>query len=99
MNLYLVVSEPLEYIVWEDWAANVGHKEPYCIAELVIARSPGQAKYMAWKTDNSFNSDIREMPKMSCKKRVVLSDEVPPHIVTKDPIYQYAWGDIDAAVW
>jgi len=37
MNLYLVISESLSYIVWEDWFNEVGHKETYRIAELVVA--------------------------------------------------------------
>lgn len=48
MNLYLVVSE---------WLQTQGHYDPpeppedYRIADLVVAGSPGQATYMAWKND------------------------------------------------
>lgn len=85
MNLYLVVSEPLEAVVWEDWFNRVGHIEPYCIAELVVARSRSQAKYLAWRTDKEtfYPSDIREMPKFNvCLK---WHDVVgPPRIATEE---------------
>jgi len=37
MNLYLVVSEEIRYMVWEDWYNRVGHREDYRIVELVVA--------------------------------------------------------------
>lgn len=66
MNLYEVTSEMLEYVepILEDGS---GPTFPYRIWELVAARSHGQAKYLAWKYDGSFDYDIREMPKMSCR--------------------------------
>jgi len=69
MNLYLLVSEPLKEVVWEDWFNQVGHIEPYRIAELVVARNRGQAKYLAWKSDRAtfYPGDIREMPKFSTR--------------------------------
>ena len=93
VNIYLVVSETLSSVVCEDWFNNVCHEEPYCIAELVAARSRGQAKYLAWQTDKeTFESDMREMPKMSvkiCKKGV----DIPVGIVTKDKAFAHCWGD------
>lgn len=84
MNLYLVVSDVLKEVVWEDWFNNVGHRELYQIAELVVARNYGQAKYLAWKTDrNTFNSDISEMPKFAVrlKRRDVAG---PARIATEE---------------
>lgn len=95
MNLYLVVSELLTDIVWEDKFNNVGHEESYCIAELVIARNRGQAKWLAWKADESFTDDPLEMPKMSCHKQATLPDVTTPSIVTRNPEYQFGWGDDD----
>lgn len=68
MNLYLVVSEPLvAYIP----CADSSYPEDYCIAELVVAETRDKAKYMAWKNDrDSFNHDIREMPKMQVRLKV-----------------------------
>lgn len=64
MNLYLVVSETLETVVCEDSSVNACHIEPYHIVELVVARSRGQARYLAWKSDkDSFSHDICEIPK------------------------------------
>lgn len=50
-NLYLVMSEIIPYIVWEDWFNQVGHREDYRIADLVVAKSHAQAKYIAWRED------------------------------------------------
>ena len=95
MNIYVVVSETLVSIVCEDWYNQSCHEEPYCIAELVAARSRGQAKYLVWQTDKeTFETDIREMPKMSvkiCKKNV----EIPSGIVTNDKRFGYCWGDVE----
>lgn len=59
MNLYLVVSESLS--CWPRMGAD------YRIAELVVARNHGQAKYLAWKNDkDSFpawgHTDMADMP-------------------------------------
>ena len=95
VNIYLVVSETLSSVVCEDWFNNACHEEPYCIAELVAARSRGQAKYLAWKTDKeTFESDMREMPKMSvkiCEKGV----DVLAGIVTNDNAFAHCWGDME----
>ena len=92
MNLYLVVSEPLTEVVWEDWFNNVGHLEPYCIAELVCAEKPSQAKYLAWRHDKNSGYDITEMPKMSIEK---LSSNVdfPKGIVSDHKEFQHYWEE------
>lgn len=66
MNLYLVVSETLSGDVWIDEWIRV--PEDYRIAELIIAKSRSQAKYLAWKNDkHSFTNDMRDMPAMQCQ--------------------------------
>jgi len=94
VNIYVVVSETLASVVCEDWFNNACHEEPYCIAELVAARSRGQAKYLAWQTDTeTFESDMQEMPKMSvkiCEKDV----DILAGIVTKDKAFAHCWGDM-----
>lgn len=93
MNLYLVVSEQLTEMVWEDWFVNAGHEETYCIAELVIASKPSQAKWLAWKSDkNTFTGRPTEIPKMSCRVHSVAIPNMNPCIVTHDPKYQFAWS-------
>ena len=73
MNLYLVVSEELSAReIIDPWLG--GPLVDYRIAELVVARSHAQAKYLAWKNDpDSYWPDMREMPKMAVrlKKRDV----------------------------
>ena len=96
MNLYLVISEPLTAIVWEDWFNCVGHEETHCIAELVLANTPNQAKWLAWQTDkDSFTNRAPEIPKMSCRKRGTFPAVITPGIVSKDPEYEFAWGELD----
>lgn len=69
MNLYLVVSEALTTIVWEDWFNNCGYYEGYRIAELIVARNYGQAKWLAWESDKdgSYPGDVCEMPKFAVR--------------------------------
>ena len=93
LNVYLVVSETLTSIVCEDWFNNACHEEPYRIAELVAARSRGQAKYLAWQMDKeTFEMGMREMPKMSVKIREKNVD-VPAGIVTNDKAFAHCWRD------
>ena len=84
MNLYLVVSEELSYVaVIDSWLG--GPTEYYRIADMVVARSHGQARWLAWKNDkDNFNfGDIREMPKMAV--RLKRYDEPgPARIVTRE---------------
>ena len=93
MNLYLVASEPLSHVVWEDWFNRVGHDEPYGIAELVIAESPNQAKWCAWKADEeSFTGDVRDIPKMSATIRMKhIFGFGKPEIVSDRPEFQSSW--------
>ena len=92
MNIYLVVSESLKTIVWEDWFNYVGHEESYCIAELVIAKSRGQAKWLAWKSDEDFTGDPRDMPKFSVKIRAK-NVEGPPRIISNES------GWVESELW
>ena len=75
MNLYLVVSEDLETVVWEDWEAQAGHIEHYRICELVVAKSHGQGRFLAWKHDDPDGTypSFDDMPKFAVrlKKRNV----------------------------
>ena len=64
MNLYRVISETL----WETIPVldfGQGPEEPYAIAELIAAESRGKAKWLAWKSDKSFDGNIRDMPRFS----------------------------------
>jgi len=85
MNLYLVVSELLTEVVWEDWFNHVGHEESYRIAELVVARSHAQARWLAWKSDSKgvVYPCVEDMPKFAVrlKKHGVGG---PPRIVSDD---------------
>ncbi len=93
MNIYQVVSEQLTDYYSIGLPELV--PEPYCIAELVVARSRPQASYMAWKNDRDFElngPDFRDKPKMSiklCKKDV---DE-PVGFVSRDPRFQHLWRE------
>jgi len=91
MNLYLVVSETL-YGTVPILDDGTGPQEPYCIAELVIARSRGQAKYLVWRSDKDYhmNSGMTDMPKMSVRLWRKGLDE-KPGIVSKRPEFQEAW--------
>lgn len=70
MNLYLIISETLTTIDWEDRFSYLGHEEEYRIWELVVARNHSQARYLAWKTDkSSFTDEMRDMPRFTCRLR------------------------------
>ena len=84
MNTYLVVSESLFTVVWEDFMANVGHREDYCIAELVVAEKPSQAQWIAWKHDrDSFTGDVRDKPRMAT--RIAEKNVEGPARILNDP--------------
>lgn len=85
MKLYLVVSEELE--------ARTGPPGVYCIAELVLADKPSQAKWSAWSTDkDTFNRhDITEMPKMSCRCVGDFPHETQRRIVSNDSAFVQGW--------
>ena len=94
MNLYLVVSEVIPYIVWEDWYNNCGHNEDYRICELVVARNHGQARWLAYGTDkHGCYPSVADMPKFAVRqKRKGLTG--PARVVTGDPYWhdQPVWG-------
>ena len=78
MPVWLVLgTEWIYHVEWEDWENNAGHQEDYRIAELVAARNRGQARYLAWKTDKTFTSDMREMPKFTTHKTPLRVDGMP----------------------
>jgi hypothetical protein len=87
MNLYEVVSETLYKSEYMDY----GPPEPYCIAELVVARNPSQARYLAWKTDNDFTYDLTEMPAFSVHLCMKNMNEKKAHTVTREEKYQGCW--------
>jgi len=93
MNLYLVVSEMLTYIEWEDWTVNAGHYENYAITELVVARNNSQARYLAWQTDGDFSYDFRDMPKFRTRCQIKGVDG-PARIVSDE--YQ---GEANYWLW
>jgi len=70
MNLYLVVSEPLSKIVYEDWFNQAGHEETYRLAELVVARNYSQARWLVWELEDTFGGDIVNMPRFAVRKKV-----------------------------
>ena len=91
MNVYEVMSEPLEF------GGNLYGWEPEppeysCIVELVVARSHSQAKWMAWKANNGgLSGGINEMPKFLVL--IVGRDaDGECRLVTNEPGYQDLWG-------
>jgi len=84
-NLYLVVS---------DWITELGgHAGEGRVADLVIARNPSQARYLAWRPVGSphrysWGSDLRDMPRFQVRlKRKGIDRE--PGIVSNDPEYAH----------
>lgn len=81
-NLYFVLSEALPVPVWDN--------APYHIAELVIADSYGQAKWLAWKNDQSFTGCVDDMPRFNVRLR--LKDmEGPARVVSQEYMTQETW--------
>jgi len=65
MNLYQVISEELSTVI-PVLDYGEGPLEYYHIAEIVAAETRGQAKWIAWKSDeDSFEGNICDMPKFS----------------------------------
>ena len=87
MNAYRVISEML----YSSGAAYDPPEPPedYCIVELVVAKSRGQAKWLAWQTDLSFNGGVADMPRFSVRKAREASGE--PRIVTMEDEFQDCW--------
>ena len=70
MNIYFVLSE--EVVSYVDVGLDDAKAPEWgCICCLVRAETRSKAKYLAWKTDDSFpgcrSVDMAEMPSMSCK--------------------------------
>ena len=70
------------------------YQEPYCIADLVAAESPSQARYIAWKNDVSFTGDLQELPKFSVRICLKGVDHVKG-IVTNDKRFQDCWKVVE----
>ena len=103
MNLYLAVSEEIFHVEWEDWFNQVGHREDYRIAELVVARSHGHARWLAWKSDkyDSGYPTLADMPKFAVR----LKEEGvagPARIATEQYEFareMYAGLGADTSLW
>lgn len=91
MNIYEVVSETLTEVVCEDWFNQACHEEPYCIAHLVAAKNPSQARYLAWKTNKDFTYGLTDMPDFSVHMCLKDVNEKKPHIVTREKKYENCW--------
>ena len=86
MNIYEVISKTLYNYECMDYGPPVS----YCIAHLVAACNPSQAKYIAWKTDDESTYDLSKMPAFSvhiCEKNVSISSG----IITDDKRFQHCW--------
>ena len=88
MNLYLVVSkDELSYV--DVISSEIGGPaEYYRIADLVLADTPAQAKYLAWKNDpEQCHWDITEIPAFyyECKAKDIRGGK--PRVVTWDKRY------------
>jgi hypothetical protein len=87
-NIYEVISETL----YDYECMGYEPPEPYCIAHLVAAKNPSQARYLAWKAGDESTYDIMEMPAFSthlCRKKVYIGSG----IVTNDERFQDCWRD------
>ena len=92
MNVYEVVSETLER-GGGFYGFDPEPPESFCIAELVVARSPSQAKYIVCKAEAShLGRDLTDMPKFSVRivKRNVDGE---CRIVSEDPDFELCWGN------
>ena len=94
-NLYLVVSEELSYVAEIDPEIG-GPLEYYRIAELVVAKSHAQARYLAWKLDNerqyNFWPVIADMPKFAVRLKEK-GVEGPARIVSDEHKFTGDFGD------
>jgi len=94
MNIYFVISEELTEVIWESMFDNVGHKEAYNIVELVVARNPSQARYLAIKPDKTywsqFYNSILDIPRMSVRK-LGTGNFGEPRLVTREKDFEEWW--------
>lgn len=69
MNLYLVISEPLENIEWVSMWDEIGIRNSYRIVNLVVAKSHAQARYLAWRADKDGDTWplVEDMPKFAVR--------------------------------
>jgi hypothetical protein len=89
-NIYFVLSELIEDFVP---SLSLDPSEDYYIAQLVVAETPGQAKYLAWKNDKSFvPNDLREIPKFRCNLKYKNVD-MPIGIIEDTEQYPDEWWD------
>jgi hypothetical protein len=82
MNLYLVVSQD----ELRTHGSNYEPPEYYYLTELVIAKNPSQARYLAWKEDRgNFYPDylIEEMPKFHTSLKLK-GLEGPARVISQD---------------
>lgn len=91
MNVYRVVSEPIEYQDIIDPEIG-GPWEEYCIAEIVAAPTRGRAKWLAWMSDepHHYPFGARDMPKFSVK--LVRKNEDWPEGLLTEQEHLWAWG-------
>jgi len=90
MNLYLCISEEVNTVV-PVLDYGVGPIEYYHIAELVVARNRGQAKWLAWINDkDQYWLTIRDMPRFSVRIKAK-NVEGEPRIVSDDDAFQEYW--------
>ena len=96
MNVYFVLSERLPALAY---TGPPEAQERRHIAELVIARSPSQAKYMAWKADQKAcgyqSSRMAEMPRFRCIQLGVVAegDSQRRRIVSNEAYYLSWWEE------
>lgn len=78
MNVYFVLSEYLK-----DSASQCDPPEPPeggCIALIVVAKSRGQARYLAWRSEEKYGSgSAADMPAFATRK--IGTTEGEPHVV------------------
>lgn len=89
MNVYVVVSEPIEYQEIIDPEIG-GPWEEYRIAEIVAAPTRGRAKWIAWQSDTIRLGDVRDMPKFSVK--LIRKNEDWPEGLLTEQEHLWAWG-------
>ena len=91
-NLYFVLSKLLED------RTGIYHDPPiapelYHIAEIVIAKNPSQATYIAWKNDSDYNKvcKITDTPKFKCHILKKYIDKGRARIVSNDEEFKQFW--------
>lgn len=93
MNIYEVMSETL----YDYESMDYGPPEPYCIAHLVAAKSPSQARYLAWRAEDESTYDLSEIPAFSVHICIKDVNEKQVHIVTNERKYRRCWRDSEVS--